>query len=73
MIKNEIFRNEVEEKIKMLKYFRELVVSAYNNSDTHTDEEVLKFSKYIDYLDKAIVFNIGTRKYLESFDLRDGQ
>lgn len=73
MVKNEIFRNEVEEKIEMLKYFRELVVSDINNSDTHTDEEVLKISKYIDYLDKAIVFNIGTRKYLESFDLRDGR
>lgn len=69
MIKNEIFRNEVDEKIEMLKYFRELVVSAYNNSDTHTDEEVLKFSKYIDYLDKAIVFNNSRKLFLEFIDL----
>lgn len=52
MIKNEIFRNEVDEKIEMLKYFRELVVSAFNNSDTHTNEEVLKFSKCKNYLDE---------------------
>lgn len=68
MTEKEILRNEVDEKIEMLNYFRESVVSAYNNSDTHTDEEVLKFFKYINYLDNEIV---ATNTMLELIDLID--
>lgn len=68
MTEKEILRNEVDEKIEMLNYFRESVVSAFNNSDTHTDEEVLKFFKYINYLDNEIV---ATNTMLELIDLID--
>ena len=71
MTKNEILRNEVDEKIEMLNYFRESVVSAFNNSDTHTDEEVLKFSKYKNYLDNEIAFNNARKLFLELIDLID--
>ena len=71
MTKNEILRNAVDEKIEMLNYFRASMVSAYNNSDTHTDEEVLKFSKYKNYLDEEIVFNNARKLFLELIDLID--
>lgn len=54
MTEKEILRHKVYEKIEMLNYFRKSVVSAFNNSETHTDEEVLKFFNYIDYLDNEI-------------------
>ena len=71
MAEKETIRNEVDEKIEMLKYFRELVVSAFNNSDTHTDEEVLKFSKQKNYLDNEITFNNSRKLFLEFIDLID--
>lgn len=69
MTEKEILRNEVDEKIEMLKYFRELVVSGFNNSDTHTNEEVLKFSKCKNYLDNEIAFNNSRKLFLEFIDL----
>ena len=54
MTEKEILRHKVYEKIEMLNYFRKSVVSAFNNIETYTDEEVLKFSNYIDYLDNEI-------------------
>ena len=54
MTKKEILRHKVDEETEMLKYIKELVVSAYNNNDTHTDEEDLKFSKCIEMLESEI-------------------
>ena len=68
MTKNEILRHKVDEETEMLKYFRESVVSAYNNSDTHTDEEVLKFSKCKNYLDEEILFNKARKMLTDLID-----
>ena len=54
MTEKEILRHKVDEKIKMLNHFRESVVSTFNNNVNHTDDEVLNFFNYIDYLDNEI-------------------
>lgn len=52
--KEMLLTKKVDEETEMLKYIKELVVSAYNNSETHTDEEDLKFSKCIEMLESEI-------------------
>ena len=55
MTEKEILRRQkVDEETELLKYIKELVVLVYNNSDTHTDEEDLKFSKCIEMLESEI-------------------